>query len=139
MATRRTGKGSTLTLDGVQLGQITDLSGPSITKEQIEVTNFASPGSYREFIGGLRDAGQMDITLQMNPSSSTDNKIRSNFDLDTDETKAISINLAGSGTTLNFSGSVFAMNHSIPLNDVISMDCTLRISGPVTVSGAAWS
>ena len=138
-STKRSGKNTTFTFQNQVIGQIVDIIGPNQTKTQIDCTTLDSPGSYREFIGGLRDGGQLDLTLILNPSSSTDNLLRSNFELNSDEAKVCSINLAGSGTTLNFSGSVFAMSHAIPLDDYISMDCTIRVSSPIIVSGSAWS
>lgn len=139
MSTKRSGKSTTLTFDSVNIGQITDISGPSLSKNFIDATSFDSAGSYREFIGGLRDPGEVSLTVILNPSSSTDNKLRSNFDLDTDENKVVSIDLAGSGTSLDFSGSISALGHTIPLDDLITQEVTIRVSGPVTVNGSAWT
>jgi predicted secreted protein len=139
MSTKKTGKNTTLTFGGTLIGNIKDISGPSMQKDFIDVTDMSSPGNYREFIGGLRDPGEIQFTIHMSPSSSADLALRNNFDSDDDDIVATSINLAGTGTTLSFSSSVAGLGHNIPLEEAISMDVTLRVSGPVTVSGSLWS
>lgn len=135
--TKRTGKSTTFTLGGTSIGNIKEISGPSMTRDQIDVTDFSSPGGYREYIPALRDAGEVTMTITYNPSSSADLALRSNFE--SDNVVACQINLAGSNTYLNFSGSVSSMGLTIPLDDVITQEIGVRVSGQVTVSGSTWS
>lgn len=134
MSTAYTAKNSSLTFDGVDIGQIQTIGGPNETKTEIDITNFDSPGNYREYIGGLRDSGELTMTLVLNPSSSTDIKLRDNFALDSGETKVCTLTLGDSGKQLDFSGSIFGLSQNMDLDSAMTQDVTVRISGPVYLS-----
>ena len=53
--------GSTLTWNGTALAELTNITGPSMKVDTIDVTNFGSPNSFREFIVGLIDGGEVGI------------------------------------------------------------------------------
>jgi predicted secreted protein len=48
----------------VSLAEVTSITGPTMTRDFIDVTSLDSTGGYREFITGFRDAGT--ISLNMN-------------------------------------------------------------------------
>ena len=47
-----------------ELSEISDISGPDFSKDEIEVTALDTKGGFKSYIGGLKDAGNM--TLEMN-------------------------------------------------------------------------
>lgn len=46
------------------IGEVKNVNGPNVSNEQIEVTNLDSPNNFKEFIGGLKDGGE--IQFEMN-------------------------------------------------------------------------
>lgn len=46
------------------LSEVTDISGPDFTKEEIETTALDTAGGFKTFIGGLKDGGN--LTLETN-------------------------------------------------------------------------
>lgn len=44
------------------IGSLTSIGSPHLTQAVIEVTTHDSPDGYREYIGGLKDAGEVAIT-----------------------------------------------------------------------------
>lgn len=48
-------------------------AGPSYTQDQLDVTDSSSPSGFREFIGGLMDAGEVSGELHFDPSNATHN------------------------------------------------------------------
>ena len=44
----------------VTMGDVRSLSGPSMTRAAIDNTHSTSPAGWREFIGGLRDGGEVE-------------------------------------------------------------------------------
>jgi len=53
------GFGSLLSWDGVDLDEITSITGPGESRATIDVTSHDSPDSYMEFIAGLGDGGEI--------------------------------------------------------------------------------
>lgn len=49
------------------IGNITSVSGPEIERETYDVTAHDSPDGWREWIGGLKDGGEMSIDLNYDP------------------------------------------------------------------------
>jgi len=54
------------------LGEITGLTPPSDSIDEVEVTHMQSPGRRKEFIAGLSDPGEMSVTVNHIPGSSED-------------------------------------------------------------------
>lgn len=57
--------------DGVSYARIPEAKGlvvPRTTREYVEVTNLDSTGGYREYIKGLRDAGETDVLVGYTPA-----------------------------------------------------------------------
>jgi len=47
--------------------------GPSYAQDELDVTDHSSPSGFREFIGGLKDAGEVSGELHFDPDSTTHN------------------------------------------------------------------
>ena len=114
----------------VALAEVNSISGPGMSKETIDVTSLDSTGGYREKIGGLRDGGSLSLSM---------NFTRANFDLMKDDFEAdvrqnYKIILPDTvETTLEFEGIVTECPLNIPIDDKITMDVTIEISGEVDV------
>jgi predicted secreted protein len=113
------------------VGEVTSIPGPSLTRTTIDVTSFDSTGGYKEFIGALRDGGELALEMNFLDGSYTLFKA----DLESDDKQEYRIVLPNTiHTTFNFTGLVTALSTSLPLDDKVGMTVTLKISGPVTVS-----
>jgi predicted secreted protein len=64
----------------VNIAEVNSISGPSMTRETIDVTSLDSTGGYREFIAGFRDAGTLQLT--MNFTRSTYDTMKDDFEDD---------------------------------------------------------
>lgn len=53
--------GTTFQLGVTTVGQLESISGVTITADTIDVTSLGSTGGYREFIGGFRDGGEVEL------------------------------------------------------------------------------
>ncbi|CAM3775709.1 phage tail tube protein [Alkalicoccus chagannorensis] len=54
-------KTETDTWEGV--AELTDITGPSMEADEIDVTSHDSEGGYREYVQGLKDAGEIEAEL----------------------------------------------------------------------------
>lgn len=110
------------------ISNINSISGPGASRETVDVTTLDSTGGYREFIGSLRDAG--DMTLSMNFKRDTYLLMKEDFE--SDEIRDYRIILP-EGTMFTFKGLVTEIPVEIPLDDKVTADVTIKISGKVEV------
>lgn len=118
------------------IANVNSISGPDASRETIDTTTLDSAGGYREFIPALRDAGS--ISLSMNFSRDTYEQMKDDFESDTLQNYEI-ILPDDDVTTLEFEGMVTELPLDIPLDDKISADVTIKISGEVTLNSGSGS
>jgi predicted secreted protein len=120
----------------VVLSEITSITGPTMTRDFIDVTSLDSTGGYREFITGFRDAGT--ISLSMNFTRDTYDAFKADFE--SAAAKYYEIVLSDvENTTLEFEGLVTECPITIPTDDKITSDVTIKISGVVTVNSGSFT
>ena len=120
----------------VNIAEVNSISGPSISRDNIDVTSLDSTGGYREFIGGFRDAGALQLT--MNFSRSTFELMKTDFESDTSQNYEIVLPDA-ENTTLEFVGLVTELPLEITADDKITSSVSLKITGQVTVNSGSGS
>ena len=108
-----------------------------MSRELPDATHLGSPGGYREFIGGLRDGGEVTLDLNWLPGDAT-------HDANTGLLSIFNSNNTGKNwritlpttptTTVSFSGPVSAFEPDIPVDDKISLSVTIKVSGAVTIA-----
>ena len=113
------------------IAEINSISGPTMSRNFIDVTSLDSTGGYREFIGSFRDPGT--VTLNMN--FTRDGYIQMKTDFEASSSVNYQIVLPDSGnTTLDFTAFVTDLPLDIPLDDKITINVTLKVTGQVTVT-----
>ena len=118
------------------IAEVNSISGPSMSRDTIDVTSLDSTGGYREFITGFRDPGTVQLT--MNFTDATYNLMKADFD------SAVAGNyeiLLGNAiqTSLEFSGLVTELPIEVTADDKVTSTVTIKISGEVTVNTGAAS
>lgn len=120
------------------VAEVTNISGPSLSRETFDLTSHSSTGGYREFGIGLIDAGEVTLDINYVPSNAThDNSTgllslisqssndSTDFELvfpDTDE------------TTWSFSGFVTAFSPTAPVGDLLGASVTVKVTGAPTLA-----
>ena len=119
------------------LAGITAMQPPQPSRDTVETTDFASTDMYRTFIGGLRDSGEATFTMKFDKTQLE--TIQS--DLDSDTIGQYAIQFDDSDTTaISWSGWVTAVAPTSPLDDVVTADVTIKVSGKVVIdTGSAIS
>lgn len=106
------------------------ISGPSMSREMVEITTYDSVDGYREKIGGLRDAGQLTFTLNFRRST----YMLLKDDFENDDNLNYKVILPDTDkTTLELEGLVTELPMTVPEGDRITVDVTIEISGKVTI------
>jgi predicted secreted protein len=120
----------------VNIAEVNSISGPSMTRETIDVTSLDSTGGYREFIAGFRDAGTLQLT--MNFTRSTYDTMKDDFEDDSAQNYEIVLP-DDENTTLEFAGLVTECPIEIPTDDKVTSTVTIKITGQVTVNSGSGS
>lgn len=103
--------GATATVGGVTLSEVTSIGIPSLTGEVIDVSTHSSPNRYREFIRGMRDAGEFTITMQYTAGSADDDACIAAINADT--TTAVVLTAAAASGTEDFTISALGTNYTV--------------------------
>ena len=116
---------------GLSITEVTTISGPTSSADNIDVTSQLSSGGFREFKRGLADPGTISFTIFYNETEPSHDELTLDFgDITTGPTE-YQIRFPGGGG-LDFSAKVNGLEFSIPLDGAITADVTLQVSGPVT-------
>lgn len=125
------GVGTVFKRANVALAEVNSISGPSKTRDTIDVTSLDSTGGYREFIGGFRDGGE--VTLNMNYTQAGYTYL--NTDFESNSLQAFSIVLSDSWLTeYDFNAFVSNLTMNVQPDTQVTLEVTLKISGQVTMT-----
>jgi hypothetical protein len=111
------------------VGDVVSISGPAITKDEIEVT--ALDSAAKEFIGALDDPGELTMELNWNPQDSEHVNLR------TDAEGSVVRNYRVvwsdvSSTTATFAGEVMEFSLNTEPNDAVKGSVRIKVSGAIT-------
>jgi predicted secreted protein len=122
------------------VANITEVNGPSRERDAIEVTAHDSPDQYREFVKGLKDGGEVEITLNYDPTVSTISALDDDFE--EDDLRAYQV-VIFPGTadeyTWDFDGLITANGDDFPHDDKMERTVTVKISGKPVLTHTAGS
>lgn len=121
----------------VDIAQVTNIGGPSASREMIDVTALDTTGGYRKFIGSFRDAGAINLT--MNFTNAGYKQMKTDFESSAPVGYQISVpdeTNNALGTSVQFYGLVQELPLTIPTDAQITADIVIKISGKFYVTDA---
>lgn len=114
----------------VTLGEVTSINMPSLQRDTHDATHMESPEAWREFIPGLKNAGEVKLELNFVPASATDQRIRDTFDTDVVPQWRIVFSVPTSpNEAITFSAIVTNYEVTGPVADKMTASLTMKISG----------
>jgi predicted secreted protein len=117
------------------VANVSDLSGPDRSREAIEVTAHDSPNQYREFVKGLKDGGEVGVTINYDPGDTTHSALDADF-----EEKGLRdyqvVILPGDANehTWEFTALITGISDAFPVDDKMEREVTVKISGMPTLT-----
>ena len=127
-----TDSGSTYTA----VGQVRDISGPSLSQDTVETTHHTSTAAYRTYVPSLLDGGEVTIEILFDPVLVT-HKNDAGGILYAMEQQAVydyRITFSDSGTTQwDFNAIVTGFEPSASFDGELSASCTFQITGQPTL------
>lgn len=129
--------GTLLKRNGTTIGEVYDISGPSLSRDNVEITHHQSPGRWREKMKSLKDAGDVTFSIQYVPTEAThrlSTGILADLNTDTGALDTWSIVFPDTGaTTWSFSGFIAGFEPKEPIDDRLTADVTITVSGQPTL------
>lgn len=117
------------------IAEVTNISGPKLALDMIEITNHSSPSAWREYVASFLDMGEITLELNFIPTNATHqlsasglayhmvNRTKKNFQLVFPDTGS---------TTWSFSGYVSGFEINAPVDDKLGGSVTIRPTGGMT-------
>lgn len=115
------------------IGEVLSVTGPNMNMTPVDVTNMDSANAIREYIAGLRDSGEVTVTVNFLPDNTaqtqvvTDYKARTkrNFKITwTDSTPA----------TWSFAAFITNIEPNAVVDDRLQASLTMKLTGDVTIA-----
>lgn len=117
----------------VTVGEITDVTPPSFSKDTIETTHHASASGIRTFVGGLVDTGEASLEVNYGVADTQHVFLRDAALAANDAPTNFKITYSDSAsTTETFAAIVTGFEVSSPMDDRITATITLKVSGAIT-------
>jgi predicted secreted protein len=114
------------------IGRITSISGPGLKRNTIDVTAHDSPDGWMEFLGGLKDGGEVSADVNFTPA------VHGLLvaDLDDDDPRTYRIEWP-SGSAWTFDAILTGFEPDSPYDDKLSATLTWKVTGKPAVGDAS--
>ncbi len=128
--------GTLLKIAGTTVAGVTNIGGPGLTLETIDVTNHSSTSGWREFVGGLKDGGEISVDIVFDPVAATHKNASGGllYLLTTRASASFTITFPDTGLTVwTFTAFVTSFEVGAPVADGLTASVTLKITGAPTL------
>lgn len=114
--------------------EVTDISGPGLSADSVELTSHDSASKFREFMAGLVDAGEISFTVNWQPAATTHGNTAGLLYVAQNRlTRLWQLIWPDSGTTTyGFYAFITSLSPNAPIDDKLSADITIKITGKPT-------
>lgn len=122
------------TASAVKVGGLTEIGGIELSADTLDTTTLDSEGGYREFIGGFKDAGEVSLSGYLDiDESNGQKKMYDAFESGDIQDFAIEFPAAVKAKW-TFKGVVTGFSTGASLEDLISFESTIKVSGKPTLA-----
>ena len=123
--------GVAVTIGGTAIGSLTDVSPGGGDVTLVETTTHSS-GAWKQYVGGLKDGGSLELTGKYAIADTGQAALRTNFG-----TVVAFVVTFSDGSTATFDGIPGGFNVSNPLDDATEFTCSVKITDDVVYAAAA--
>lgn len=112
------------------IANVTALEPPGITRETLDVTAHDSPNGYMEFLGGLKDPGEVSLDVNYDPGKH-DELIE-----DFEEDDPVKYEIAfPDGSVWTFGAILTGFEPEAPYDDKLTASLTLKVTSKPEITG----
>jgi predicted secreted protein len=112
---------------------VRNLGGPEFSLEMIDTTHHSSASAYREMVASFISAGTVNFDLLFDSADNYHLQLFTDFEARTLRNWELVFTDTGTQTH-SFSAYISSMALAAPIDDAVTMACTITISGAVTRS-----
>jgi hypothetical protein len=112
----------------VNVAQVHSISGPGVSGNDVDTTTLDSSSNYRTFVAGLLDPGELTFGLVYDPTAVSHTRLARYMNARYSATWKVMQGSSG-GTLTTFSGYIKGMSREVPMDDLITCDVTVKVSG----------
>lgn len=119
------------------IAERTNISGPGFSRDAPDVTHMDSPGGWREFTPGLKDAGEFSVEGNFVPSDASQNSetgLLSEFSSDVKARWRLTFPDGSPATVWEFDGILTGFEPSMPVDDKMGFSATMKVTGQPDLS-----
>ena len=124
-------RGTGSPLSYTEIARVTEISPPSLSRDPVDVTHLKSTDRWKEFIAGMRDGGEVSLTLVYNPENSTQDLLMDDFNSNDRQDYRVKFP-NDQAHAWDFEGIVTAIETAVPMEDKVSQTITIKVSGKPT-------
>jgi predicted secreted protein len=137
MSNAITAFGTILSIDNgsgvyTDVAEIKEISGPSLSRNTIDVTNHASASAHKEFIAGLADAGEITLGLSWLPNNTQHTQLKADFDAGTLRNFKITPPSTLTSKIWTAAGIITKFDPQYPIDGAAGLQVTIKVSGKPT-------
>jgi predicted secreted protein len=114
---------------GTAIAGLTEIGGLELSSDTIDTTNLSSTGGYREFMSSFKDAGEVSLSGHFDYTSHS--TILTDFETGTVGSYTITF---PNGGTWAFDGVITKFQTGFSLEDLVSFESTIKVSGQPTLT-----
>lgn len=116
----------------VDLGEVFNITPPSMTLDMVDVTHMQSPDGRREFISGLIDPGECSFEMNYIPGSASDVRLNAILDIAVGSSRRKSCRITyPNAVTHTFEAELQSYEPNVPHDDKMTATVTFKVTGPV--------
>lgn len=123
--------GVAVTVGGTAVGQLTDVAPGGGDVTFVDTTTHSS-GGWKQYVGGLKDGGTLELTGKYSVSDTGQAALRSGMG-----TLVACVVTFSDSSTATFDGIIGAYNTSNPLDDATEFTCSIKITDDVVYAAGA--
>lgn len=120
----------------VAVGGLKSISGIDVNADEVEVTDMGNTDGYREYLPGFKDGGEVPVSGYMDGEDNGQDRMYEL--LESGDVVDCKIQFpAKIGKTWSFKAGVTKFTTSAEVDDAITFDATLKVSGKPTLAATA--
>lgn len=117
----------------VTVGEVIDVTPPSVSKDTIDTTHHGTSNGQRTFLGGLVDAGEATVEVNYDITDTGHVYLRGKALTANDSPTGFRFTYSdGASTVETFEAIVTGFEASTPIDDRVTASITLKLSGGLT-------
>lgn len=127
------GDGATSAEVFTAIANVTSIKGPELSRDTIDVTAHNSTDAWMEFVGSLKDGGEVSVDVNYDPS--LHDVLIGDFDDDAPRNYKIAFPVTPA-VTWAFKALLTGFSAEAPYDDKLAASLTLKVSGKPTIATA---